>query len=250
MIKKLFLITIALAVSFSSWGQSSESNLPQKGDFTVSATLGYNSFVSQEAIRYNSYEYYIAAMDTDWFDEDMLVGIEGNWFFADKWSMRLGGGFAYTYKPGYPELPGTYDNDSELGDGSIPTYEAVANESAIRFNVITGVDRHFNFAKAKNLDFHAGLHVGYAYSLHTLFYDHEMAMGQSIGEGFNLRGMVNIGLDYYFMPNMFAGIEVNALQYTYSYSALRPEEGLGNLAADSHNASFMAAPTIKIGFKF
>ena len=250
MIKKLFLLTMTLVVSFSSWGQNSESNLPQKGDFTVSATMGYNSFVSQDAIRYNSTSYDMVAMDTDWFDEDMLVGIEGNLFIGDKWSWRFGGGFSYTYKPGYPELPGTYDENSELGDGSIPTYEAIATESAMRFNAITGIDRHISFAKAKNLDFHIGLHAGYAYSLHTLFYDHEKAMGQSIGESFNLRGMLNIGFDYYFMPNMFAGVEVNALQYTYSYSAYRPEEGLGNLAADSHNASFMAAPTFKIGFKF
>ena len=30
----------------------------------------------------------------------------------------------------------------------------------------------------------------------------------------------------------------------------KPQEGLSNLDADSHNYNFLAAPTLKIGFKF
>lgn len=250
MMKKLFILTVALVVSFSSWGQNSESNLPQKGDFTVSATIGYNSFVKHEAFRNVQMQYETQALNAEWFDEGMMVGLEAGWFFADKWSWRLGGGFSSTFNPGRSEVPGTYDEDSVLGDGSIPAYRAVASENAYRFNVVTGFYRHFSFDNVKNLDLHLGLQLGYAYSLHTLYYNEEISMGKSIGEGFNARGAINVGVDYYFFPNMYAGVEVNALQYTYSYSVLSPEEGLSNLFADSHNASFLAAPTIKIGFKF
>lgn len=250
MIKRLLILIVAVGLGIPSWGQDVGGNLPQKGDFTVSAALGYNSYVSHEAFRSLSKVYEMEPLGTEWFDEQMMVGLEGSYFFSDKWSVRLGGGFSYTLVPGKSEVPGTYDDDSVLGDGSIPGYRAVATENAMRFNVLAGVDRHFSFANVKNLSFHLGFHLGYAYSLHFLYYNEELSMGKSIAEGFNARGIVNTGLDYHFLPNMYAGIEVNALQYTYSYAVASPEEGLGNLMADSHNASFLAAPAIKIGFRF
>ena len=40
------------------------------------------------------------------------------------------------------------------------------------------------------------------------------------------------------------------MAYTYNMTTLKPQEGLSNLDADSHNFGFLAAPTVKVGFKF
>lgn len=250
MVKRLLLLTCAVMLCICGFAQE---NGPKKGDITIAASIGANSFVSQNAPVVTTLpNYYIQALSTDWFDNKLMVGIDGNWFFSNKWSLRFGGGLGYTSFPGYAEKIGTFDEDSFAGDGSVPTYEAVAEGYAFKYNVYAGIDRYFEHKSVKNLYFHFGGHIGVAYSLNEM--DSEKysstSMGISVGEAFNLRVAANAGVDYYFLPAMFVGLEVNALQYTYNVTTIRPQSGLSNLSADSHNIGFLAAPTLKIGFKF
>ena len=249
MIKKLIVLTCAAMLGISAFAQ--EGNGPKKGDWTLSAPVGYNSFVGNNAPTVTTSEMYeIAALSTDWFENKLMVGVEGSWFFSDKWSWRLGGGLGFTNNPGYSEVTGTFDeNDSEPA-GNIPTYRAVADGQTFKYNVYTGVDRHIQHKNLQNLYFHVGVHAGFAYGLNQIMYNEEKSMGKSIGEAFNIRGAVNTGVSYYVLPGMFLGVEVNAFQYTYNMTTIKPQAGLANLSADSHNFGFLAAPTLKIGFKF
>ena len=249
MIKKLIVLTCAAMLGISAFAQ--DGNGPKKGDWTVSATVGYNSYVGNNAPTVTTSEMYeIAALSTDWFENKLMVGVEGSWFFSDKWSWRLGGGLGFTNNPGYSEVTGTFDeNDSEPA-GNIPTYRAVADGQTFKYNVYTGVDRHIQHKNLQNLYFHVGVHAGFAYGLNQILYNEEKSMGKSIGEAFNIRGAVNTGVSYYVLPGMFLGVEVNAFQYTYNMTTIKPQAGLANLSADSHNFGFLAAPTLKIGFKF
>ena len=249
MIKKLIVLTCAAMLGISAFAQ--EGNGPKKGDWTLSATVGYNSYVGNNAPTVTTSEMYeIAALSTGWFETKLMVGVEGSWVFSDKWSWRLGGGLGFTNNPGYSEVTGTFDeNDSEPA-GNIPTYRAVADGQTFKYNVYTGVDRHIQHKNLQNLYFHVGVHAGFAYGLNQILYDEEKSMGKSIGEAFNIRGAVNTGVSYYVLPGMFLGVEVNAFQYTYNMTTIKPQEGLANLSADSHNFGFLAAPTLKIGFKF
>ena len=255
MIKRLLILACAVMLGVAGIAQEKcDMDFgPKKGDFTWSATMGANSFVSHNApIVTTQPNYYVQALSTDWFDSNLAVGIDGNWFFSDKWSWRFGGGLGYTNIPGYAEKLGTFDENSVPGDGSVPTYEGVAEGFSFKYNVYTGFDRHFACEKVKNLYFHIGIHAGFAYSLNSLNGEDysSTSLGTSVGEAFNIRGAFNTGVDYYFLPAMFVGLEVNALQYTYNMTLIRPQSGLSNLAADSHNVGFLAAPTLKIGFKF
>ncbi|MBQ7017524.1 MAG: hypothetical protein IJN06_00775 [Bacteroidales bacterium] len=250
MIKRLLILSCAVLLCVCGYAQE---NGPQKGDITVAATVGYNSFVSHNAptVTTNA-SYNVTALSTDWFDNKLMVGIDGNWFFSEKWSLRFGGGLGYTNFPGYAEKIGTFDEDSFAGDGSVPTYDAVAEGYAFKYNVYAGFDRYFNHNEVKNLYFHVGVHAGVAYSLNELDSEEysSTSMGISVGEAVTMRGAINAGVDYYFLPAMFVGLEVNALQYSYNMTTIKPQAGLANLSADSHNFGFLAAPTLKIGFKF
>ncbi|EXZ49436.1 ompA/MotB domain protein [Bacteroides fragilis str. 3397 N2] len=53
----------------------------------------------------------------------------------------MGGGVSFTNNPGYPAVPGTIDENTEAGDGSIPNYRAVADAQSFAYNVSAGVDR-------------------------------------------------------------------------------------------------------------
>ena len=245
-LRKLFILAVAPMMCLAAHAQDVE---PKKGDITVAATVSYNSYTSLNAPAGNLKDYNLQAVSTNWNDKQLMVGIEGGWFFSDLWKLTLGGGLSITSNPGYAPVPGTADASSEPGDGSIPNYGAVASQSDIQFNVFTGVDRYFK-TKVCGLMPYVGVRVGYAYGQNTALADDETWMGKSVGESFNIRGAATVGVDYFLTEGFFVGAQVDPFAYTYNKSTYKPQEGLGNLSANSHNFSVLAAPTIKVGFKF
>lgn len=245
-IRKLLLYAV---MPMMCLGLSAQEKGPKKGDFTLALTLGYNASVMQSADAGNKQDYNIAAVSTNWNDKKLTVGIEGGWFFLDLWKLNLGGGMNITKAPGYGPVPGTIDETYEPGDGSIPNYGAVSDRSVIQFNVYTGVDRYFR-TKIDGLMPYIGLRAGYAYGRERSMTDDETYMGESVGEAFNIRGAITAGVDYFFTDAFFIGAEVDPFAYTYNRTLIKPQEGLSNLDADSHNFGILAAPTLKIGFKF
>ena len=245
-LRKLFILAVAPMICLAAHAQDVE---PKKGDITVAATVSYNSYTSLNAPAGNLKDYNLQAVSTNWNDKQLMVGIEGGWFFKDLWKLTLGGGLSITSNPGYAPVPGTADASSEPGDGSIPNYGAVASQSDIQFNVFTGVDRYFK-TKVTGLMPYVGIRVGYAYGRNSAFADDETWMGKSIAESFNIRGAATVGVDYFLTEGIFVGAQVDPFAYTYNKSTYKPQEGLGNLSANSNNFSVLAAPTIKVGFKF
>ena len=247
-LRKLIILAVAPMMCLAANAQKQEVG-PKKGDLTVAATVSYNSYTSLNAPAGNLTDYNLQAVSTNWNDKKLMVGIEGGWFFKDLWILTLGGGLSITSNPGYAPVPGTIDENYEKGDGSIPNYGAVANQSDIQFNVFTGVDRYFK-TKVCGLMPYVGVRVGYAYGQNTALADDETWMGKSVGESFNIRGAATVGVDYFLTEGFFVGAQVDPFAYTYNKSTYKPQEGLGNLSANSNNFSVLAAPTIKVGFKF
>ena len=247
-LRKLIILAVAPMMCLAANAQKQEVG-PKKGDLTVAATVSYNSYTSLNAPAGNLTDYNLQAVSTNWNDKKLMVGIEGGWFFKDLRKLTLGGGLSITSNPGYAPVPGTIDENYEKGDGSIPNYGAVANQSDIQFNVFTGVDRYFK-TKVCGLMPYVGVRVGYAYGQNTALADDETWMGKSVGESFNIRGAATVGVDYFLTEGFFVGAQVDPFAYTYNKSTYKPQEGLGNLSANSNNFSVLAAPTIKVGFKF
>ena len=245
-LRKLILIAVAPMMCFAVHAQEV---CPKKGDLTVAATVSYNSYTSMKALAGNQSSYSLSAASTNWNDKQLMVGIEGGWFFKDLWKLTLGGGMSITSNPGYAALPGTIDENSKPGDGSIPNYQAVASQSDLQFQAFTGIDRYFK-TKATGMMTYLGVRLGYAYGRNSSFADSEEYAGKSIGESFNIRGALTAGVDYFFANDIFIGAEVNPIAYTYNKSTLKPQAGLGNLEANSNKISILAAPTLNVGFKF
>ena len=158
-LRKLFILAVTPMICLAAHAQDVE---PKKGDITVAATVSYNSYTSLNAPAGNLKDYNLQAVSTNWNDKQLMVGIEGGWFFKDLWKLTLGGGLSITSNPGYAPVPGTIDENYEKGDGSIPNYGAVANQSDIQFNVFTGVDRYFKTMVCGLMPY-VGVRVGYAY---------------------------------------------------------------------------------------
>lgn len=225
----------------------------KKGGVTLGATVGYNGYVGMATPGYApSYE--IQALESLTFNNPVSVGFEGNWFMSKSVSLRFGGGLGYTYKPGYSSVPGTFTNDDtpETGweNGDIPEYRAVGNASSIRWNVYVGVNKYWQLKAVPALHFFIGGQVGFSYGLSQIKYNEEASMGKSLSQVYTSRISFSAGADYYLLPSLFIGLEVQPIQYAYNVSGIRPQSGMKLLQGDSHNIQFMAAPTIKIGFKF
>ena len=246
---KLYKLLVLAALPLISLTAGAQKT-PQKGDFTVALTMGYNNSTMKTANPSNSSSYSVAAQSTNWNDKGLAVGIEGGWFFHDLWKVSLGGGMNITKKPGYAGIEGTTSGQYggfELGD--IPTYNTVADESYLQFTVTAGVDRYLK-TNIDGLMPYGGVRIGYAYGRNTAFWDDAKYMGKSIGESFNVKGALAIGVDYFLTEAIFVGAQVYPFAYTYNRTLIKPQEGLENWAANSHNFGILAEPTFKVGFKF
>ena len=245
-LRKLIILAVAPMMCLAV---SAQDNNPKKGEFTVAATVGYNSYTNVTTMSSGSSGYSPSSAYSNWNDKQLMVGIEGGWFFHDMWKLTLGGGLSITTKPGYEGIEGTgYDN------GDIPTYYAVDNQSNVQYNVYTGVDRYFDILNVKGLMPYAGVRFGFAYGRHTVRpmndFESSYTMGMSVAESFNFRGALTAGVDYFFNSSVFVGIQVDPFAYTRNRTAMIPQEGLSNTEASANNFSILAAPTLKVGFKF
>lgn len=250
-IYRLLISAVLPMMSLAAVAQDAD-NTPQKNDFTVAATVGYNSFTNVTALPGSLSDYEAGALTNVWTDRKLMVGIEGGFFLTDKWKLNLGGGLNFTHNPGYADLPGTADSSMSAEEmmGEIPNYRAVASQYSCIYQVYTGVDRYFRLRGVSNLTWYAGVRAGFSYALNEQNYDEWTAMGKSVGETWNLRGSLMLGVDYFVLPAMFVGVSVEPFQYTYNMTSYKPQAGLPTLEADSHNFSILAAPTIKLGFVF
>ena len=84
------LISAVLPMMCLTVAAQESDNTPQKGDFTVAATVGYNSFTNVSALPGNLTDYEASAISNLWSDRKLMVGFEGGWFVGDRWKLNLG----------------------------------------------------------------------------------------------------------------------------------------------------------------
>ena len=249
-VKKLILSAVlpVLCLTTVAAQTAEQDNSPKKRDVTLAVTAGYtaNTTVTAQPGNLTTYEV------TPITDLRFALGVEGGWFVADRWKLSLGGAVNFLNNPGYSEVPGTVDESAGIEDnlGEIPNYRAVADAQTFSYNVALGFDRYFGVKGVKNMMLYTGLRVGFAYGQNQKKYDEWTSMGKSIAETSSLRGAWTFGVDYYMFPNMFIGVSIDPVSYTYNITTYVPQEGLGNLSADSHKFSAFAHPTLRVGFKF
>lgn len=257
MIMKKYLVSAVLLVgALSAMAQDQNTacgdNLPEKGDWTVAATVGYNSYASVKAQPGNLFDYEAVAPTFNWMDKQLNLGLEGGVFVHDLWKLDFGAGLHYSKNPGYSAVPGTMDPTQSTLDnlGNIPNYLAVTDGFNFTYNVYVGFNRYFHLKKVPNMALYCGLKAGYAYALNEQKANEVDWLGKSAAMSWNVRGSFVFGADYFFLPSMWVGLSFEPVNYTYSLVTFKPQEGLGNLSADAHNIGFIASPTLKIGFKF
>jgi hypothetical protein len=252
--KKIISIIAFLSFAFMGTAQAQEQEdgspyAPKQNDITISVNFGIGSHLNVTAPEPNLSEYSLSAPMTAWFEKKPVLDIEGRWFFLKKWALKLTGGLVLGYNPGYDETPGLQSGTS-FEQGDIPTYKPVLTSDKLQYTIGLGVDRYFA-AKSERIFLRAGLEGGFAYARSAVKdKDGELYLGAAVGEAYAFRVAPVTGLDYYFTEQLFAGIDVRPVSYQYFILNQRPQAGLKSIAADNHAFSFLAQPTLKLGFRF
>ena len=238
----------AQAQEESATGPSSQEEVysPLKGKYSLAATLSYNNYLSAPVPARGLESYEAEALSANWSDKKLQVGIDANWFFSNKWKLNLSAGFNFSKNPGYSEKVGVRSNGNVL----VPAYGTVAKQHSIAGILSLGADRYFHAKSNPNFVWYVGPHIGLAYVQNAKDYDEVSATGTSKTEAWNARVAATVGADYYFANTFFVGIQVDPLAYTYGVNTIKPQPNLGKRSADAHSFSFLAAPTLKVGFAF
>lgn len=255
MIKKILsavaFLSIALVGTVQAQAPSYETAAgPAKGNVLLSLNLGAGSFIGQSAPLPNLKSYDLQAPTQNWFDTKPILNVEGRWFMTEQWSIKLSGGLAYNYNPGYLEVPGNVDGEGTTDVGNLPTYHAVPNSSNIQFSLGVGADHYWKMADVERLFFRAGAEVGWAYGRASTTADSPDYAGRAIGEAYAFRVAPLAGFDYFIAKCLFVGIEVRPVAYQYSVFKIRPQAGIKLMSSDSHSFSFLSQPMIKFGIRF
>ncbi|WP_165044073.1 BT1926 family outer membrane beta-barrel protein [Dysgonomonas sp. ZJ709] len=243
--KKIICLVMLLSFAFMVSAQGNDFEPLKKGDLMVSLNLGVGSYIGKSAPEPNLSEYTLSAPMSSWFDNKMILSVEGRWFLTDKWALKLTGGFDNSHNPGYTEVTGTGD---ELGD--VPTYNAVPSSNSMQFYIGAGADHYFK-TRYDQLYLRIGGEFGFAYGrMKANGSDSEKYMGASVGEAYSWKVAPVVGADYFFSNALFVGFDVRPVSYQYSVYNIRPQAGLGLLSSDNHNISVIAQPMLKLGIRF
>ena len=106
-LRKLIILAVAPMMCLAA---NAQDNTPKKGDFTVAATVGANSYTSLKAVSGAGTENVGLESNTiNFADQKLMLGIEGGWFFHDLWKVTLGGGMNISSNPGYDAVEGATD---------------------------------------------------------------------------------------------------------------------------------------------
>lgn len=243
------LLSFFVSAAWSQTQEGQESYAPKKGEFTLGVNLGTGSYVGWSAPKPDLSAYTLSAPMSAWFDKKPVLGVEGQYFISDKWAVKLTGGFAYGYNPGYNEVTGTGSGET-LEPGEIPTYNAVPASSNLQYAVTAGGDYYFA-TKFERLHFRVGGELGFAYGRATQnAADSEAYLGAAIGEAYSFRVAPVCGVEYFFGRALFLALDVRPLAYGYSVYSERPQVGMKLLSSDNHSFAILSQPMIKFGFRF
>lgn len=239
---------------------------PKKGTVNISLLMGktqsFGGWLTLPDANSTSYSIQTPGMNSSISDNPAInmIGIEGKWFFSNKWALRVSGMGNISAAKGYegsPGVPATSDGTVLLpfygGVPSLTNHEVIANLGVDRY--FATPNNHLFWYLAPVINFHYNRLTGknstdYSAMAKAPYFNVVDPGTVRYGEGVGL-GLSGIaGVEYYATGGFVFGFEVRGVNYTYLLNSQRPMDGLNTLKSDCHNFSILSQPTLKIGFKF
>ena len=263
---KRILLIFVISVWFGAVGAQEQKQEqtrigPSKGTVTASLILGNTStyansgWLQLPAVNGTSSTYMISSPYIYNYPTSNslvnMIGVEGKWFFCDKWAVRLMGAARLDATPAYEGTAGVPASDPI---SAIPTYADVPARGSTEVIINAGVDKYFT-TKNEHLFWYVSPVATFQYGRKSGFevtgVDATADPGTSrYAEGFGIGLSGVVGAEYYTTSGIIFGFELRGVSYMYTLNSILPAEGLKPLRSDNHNISFLSQPTLKIGFRF
>ncbi|MRT93068.1 BT1926 family outer membrane beta-barrel protein [Ancylomarina sp. 16SWW S1-10-2] len=279
--KIISLISLSLLVSSVAFSQDTSedtnSYIPKKGSFTVSAVLGSNdvSSIDPSVLDYGNgtvgtvsrlgYEGSFSTEEPSSITN--LAGISLNYFLTDKISLNLFGSYGSKSKDGadaYEGISAALDSDgNEILGSEIPAIEGSPETKNYKINISAGADYHFDFTKdqsfLKNVDLYGGARFNFQYerleSTQTTWLadnNEDLVIGSdgtATATAVGFGGAIVGGANYYFTRNFFLGIEANIFNYMYQHTETVIVPGTQGADENTTFINGLSFPRLKIGIK-
>src|SRR5690554_2830562 len=188
-----------------------------------------------------------------------ISGVEFKYFVTNQIAVRFSGSGALSGLPSQDQTPEITDPSGVNYPGTtIPGWRMLEGKTSKQFYIDLGADYYFS-SKYDRVSPYGGVQFNSVYSQMEIFdgfrgvdEDDEVIptfdtrRGEGFSYGFSLIG----GIDYYLTDALILGIEVKALSYMYAGKKIFHQPGMSAQPADKHVMSFLAQPSIKLGFRF
>ena len=245
---------------------------PQAGDMSLSLRFG-------RAVSFSDIDAYEVDMSTenDYSENDLpaanepysinystsssftnISGVEFKYFVTNQIAVRFSGSGALSGLPSQDQTPGVTDPSGVNYPGTtIPGWSMLEGKTTKQFYIDLGADYYFT-SKYDRVSPYGGLQFNSVYTQMEIFDGFRGVEDDEViptydtrrGEGFSYGFSVIGGIDYYLTDALILGIEVKALSYMYAGKKIFHQPGMSAQAADKHVMSFLAQPSIKLGFRF
>lgn len=188
-----------------------------------------------------------------------IIGVEGKYFFTSEIAARISASGSFGGSPSQDYVLGVADPTGDNYPGTyFPGFNMYEGRSKSNFFLDLGGDYYFAGSYDRVAPY-AGIQFNSIYSQLEIFdgfrgldSNQEVigAFDTRRGEAYALGGSIVAGIDYYLSEGMFIGVEVKALSYMYAVKKVFHQSGMEAQAVDAHTTSFLAQPSLKLGFRF
>ena len=270
--KKCIIISaLMLGLFVSVFAQDEAGSAgPTAGSFSGAVLFGRGSFLSSgmdvPSAPYNYTNWsvsgsapYLSSVEAGYNDVSNMLGVEGRYFFSNKFALKMSGGAIYRGTPARVNLPGVIDPYAPNA-AWIPAYNSVMQEERVDANFNLGADIFFPSKKYEKVFPYMGVNVPVMYGRRTQFdptitYNSDGSfviadVGVRHAEVIAFGLQYVAGIDYYIAKGLFFGFEFKPVSYVYAYNRKIPAPGLEVLEADTHTFSFFSQIYFKVGFNF
>jgi len=223
---------------------------PQKGDYTAALVFGRGAYLDGGLVVPGSYSSVpgdaAVANDvsTNYNSATNMVGVEARYYASNNFAITLSGGAILRNTPYQLAIPAA---------GNIPAYDAVVADERADVNVTLGGQWLFK-AKNNRMFPYLGFGLPFDYARRSLFDPTVIPEIADLGarhvEIISYGVQAVAGIDYYLAKDVFFGVNINPVSYTYAVSYKSPGPGLLDLDADTDTISFFAQFSLRLGFKF